>query len=110
MQTRCATPLHHLIITLHITRDIYNLSAPTFPRIFEQLDAIRSTAAFLRVPKDHSFRLDMLPDEASDSRSEGALLIGADPDEKPVGALDACGERCTDAGSGADADAALIHC
>ena len=90
MQTRCATPLHHLIITLHVTRDVNNLSTPALPRIFEQLDTIRSTAAFLRVPENHPFGLNMFPDEASDSRPEGALLVGADPDEEPVGALNAC--------------------
>lgn len=90
MQTRSATPLHHLIITLHVARDIYDLSTPTLPSIFEQLDAIRSTSTLLRIPQNHPFGFDMFPDKASDGRSEGTLLVGADPDEEPVGALDAC--------------------
>ena len=52
----------------------------------------------------------MLLDEAGDGWAEGAFLVGADPDEEPVGALDAGGERGADAGAGADADAALEHC
>jgi hypothetical protein len=45
----------------------------------------------------------------SQSRAKGALLVGSNPDEEPVGRLDAGGERGADAGAGADADAAGEH-
>lgn len=90
MQTRRSTPLHHLVITLRITRDIDDLSTPTLPRIFQQLNAVRSTTSLLRVPENHPFGLDVFPDESGNRGSEGALLIRAYPDQEPIGALDTC--------------------
>jgi hypothetical protein len=51
----------------------------------------------------------VLLDQACDGGSKGALLVGADPYEEPVGGLDAGGERGADSGAGADANAALEH-
>jgi hypothetical protein len=51
----------------------------------------------------------VLLDQAGDGRAKGAFLVGPDPDEEPVGALDAGGERGADACARADADAALEH-
>jgi hypothetical protein len=51
----------------------------------------------------------MLLDEAGDSGSESAFLVGADPDEEPVGGLDAGGKRGANAGACAYADAAFEH-
>lgn len=51
----------------------------------------------------------MLLDQAGDGGPKGALLVGADPDEEPVWALDAGRESGADAGTRADADAALEH-
>lgn len=90
MQPRRPTPLHHLVITLHITRDVDNFCSPALPCIFQQLNAIRPAAPLLRVPENHPFGLDMFPDETGDRRSESALLIRADPDQEPVGTLNAC--------------------
>ena len=110
MQPRCPAPLHHLIVPLHIARDVDDLSAPALPRIFEQLHAIRASAPLLRVPQDHSLRLDVLPDQPCDRGTKGSFLIRANPDQEPIGALDAGGECRADASAGADADAAFVHC
>ena len=110
MQTRRTTPLHHLIVTLHIACDVDDLGTPALPGIFEQLYAVRSTSSLLRVPQDHALRLDVFPDQPRDGGAKGALLIRADPDQEPVGALYACRECGADACSGTDTDAAFVHC
>ena len=110
MQPLRPTPLHHLIIALLITRDENNLCAEPRPRILQQLHRVGPAASLLRVPEDHALGLDVLLDEARDGGAEGAFLVGSDPDEEPVGGLDAGGERGADACAGADADAALEHC
>ena len=109
MQTSLPTPLHHLIIALLITRNEDDLGSPALPRLLQQLHAIWPTASLLRIPEDHAFGLDMLFDEGVDCGTEGAFLVGADPDQEPVGRLDAGGECGTNARSCADADSASVH-
>jgi hypothetical protein len=109
MQPRGSTTLHHLIIPLHIRRDENDFCAEARPRIFEQLHSIWPAAALLRVPEDHALGLNVLFDEAGDGWAKSAFLIGPDPDEEPVGALDAGGQGGTDTCAGADADAAFEH-
>jgi hypothetical protein len=109
MQSFFPTSLHHLIISLRIRRDENNFCAKPCPCVPQQLHGIGPTTTLLRVPKYHALGLDVLVDEAGDGRAKGALLIGSDPDEEPVGRLDAGGERGADAGAGADADAAGEH-
>lgn len=48
-------------------------------------------------------------DEARDGRPERALLVGADPDEEPIWALDAGRQRSADTGARADADTPAEH-
>jgi hypothetical protein len=50
MQPFFPTPLHHLIIPLHIRRDENDLRAKSRPCILQQLHRIRATATLFRVP------------------------------------------------------------
>jgi len=109
MKSLDPTPLHHLIIALHVTRNEYHLGLPPHPRLSQQGHGIGSAASLLRVPKDHALRLDVLVDEACNRGPERAFLVRADPDEKPVGGLYASRERSTNAGTSANADSALEH-
>jgi len=109
MQPLHPTPLHHLIIPLAITRDENNLGAKARPRIAQQLHRVRAAAALLRVPQDHALGLNVFFDHAGDGGPKGAFLVGSDPDEEPVGRLDAGGECGADSCARADADAAREH-
>jgi hypothetical protein len=48
-------------------------------------------------------------DELRNGRPERLLLVGADPDQVPIGALDACRQGSAETSAGADADAALVQ-
>ena len=109
MQAGGFAALHHFVVALPVTRDEDDLCAKARPRILEELHCIRAAAALLRVPQDHALRLDMIMDEGGDGGAECALLVGADPDEEPILALDAGRERRADARARADADAAFEH-
>lgn len=80
-----AATLHHLIIALHVGRDEDDLGSKTRPSLFQELHGIWSSSSFLRVPEDHSLRLDMLADQTRNRWSERFLLIRAYPDEEPKG-------------------------
>lgn len=105
----CVTALHHLIVALLVGRDEDDLGPEAVPRLLEQLDAVGPAAALLGVPQDPALRLDVLVDQARDGGAKGGLLVGADPDEEPVGALDAGRQRGADPGPGAYADSSLEH-
>jgi hypothetical protein len=109
MQPLLPTPLHHFVIALTVRRDENNLCAKPRPRISQQLHRIRASTSLFAVPEDHALRFNVLLDQAGDGGAESTFLVGADPDEEPVGGLDAGGERGADACAGADADAAFEH-
>jgi hypothetical protein len=52
---------------------------------------------------------DVVVDELRNCGTERLLLVGADPDQVPVGALDACRQSGAETSAGADADAALVQ-
>ena len=109
MHTLLGTSLHHLIVALAVARNEDDLSAESLPRISQQLHCVRTAAPLLAVPENHALGLDVLVNEACDGGAECALLVRADPDEEPVGRLDAGGEGGADASTGADTDAAFEH-
>jgi len=110
MHALLGTPLHHLIVALAVARNEDDLSAESLPCISQQLHGVRTATPLLAVPEDHALGLDVLMDETCDGGAECALLVGADPDEEPVGGLNAGGEGGADASTGADTDAAFEHC
>lgn len=84
--------------------------APALVRVSQEFHRVRSPAELLRVPEHPPLGLDVFLDQAADDRSERAHLVASDPDEEPVGALDARREGRADAGPGAHADAAFVQC
>ena len=70
-----ATPLHHLIIPLHIRRDEDDLSTEALPRIAQQGHGVRAPPALLRVPQDHALRRDVVVDQARDGWAERLFLV-----------------------------------
>lgn len=101
--------MHHLVITLAVGGDKDDFSTKAVPGIPEELDAIGSSPALLGIPEDHAVRFNVLCDEAGDGWAEGLFLVGSDPNQEPIGALDAGGKSRSDACSGADADSSLEH-
>lgn len=85
MHTLLGTPLHHLIVALAVTRNEDDLSAESLPCISQQLHCVRATTPLLAVPEDHALGLNVLVNETCDGGAECAFLVGADPDEEPVG-------------------------
>jgi hypothetical protein len=79
----CTATLHHLIITLHVGGNEYDLGPEARPRLPEEFHGIGASSSFLGVPEDHSFGLNVLVDQARYRWSEGLLLIRADPNEEP---------------------------
>src|SRR4051812_40555324 len=61
----CATALHHLVITLHVRSNENNLSPKAVPDFLEYLDSVWSSTTLLRVPKYHSFGLNVFVDQTS---------------------------------------------
>lgn len=60
--------------------------------------------------KVHSpLRSNMSVDQARNSRSEGLLLVATNPNKEPVGTLKARRQCCSDAGTCADTNAALVE-
>ena len=49
-------------------------------------------------------------DESADSRAERLFLVASDPDQIPIGGLQARRERGPETGTGADTDTTLIEC
>lgn len=78
-----ATSLHHLIISHHIARDENHLRAESVPRIAQQLHRVGAPTSLLTVPENHALWRDVVVNQRSDDGPKGALLIGANPDEKP---------------------------
>ena len=76
--------MHHLVVAQLVGRDEDDLGPEAYPRLLEELHGIRPSTLLLRVPEDHSLRLDVLVDETRDRWSKGSFLIGAYPDEEPT--------------------------
>lgn len=79
----CTATLHHLIITLHVGGNEYDLGPKAHKRSFEELHRIWSSSLFFRVPENHSLRLDVFADQTRYCWPKCFLLIRAYPDEEP---------------------------
>lgn len=77
--------------------------------LLEDLHCVWTTAAQLAIPKHQALWSNVPVDETGDSGTKGLLLIRADPDQEPVGGLQASREGSADAGSGADADTSVVQ-
>lgn len=109
MQRTCATALHHLVIALHVARNEDDLCLPHVPSFLEQIHNIRTSASLLTIPQYHTIRLDIIVDQTSDRRPERPLLIRSNPNEKPVGRLNAGRQGSTDTCACTDTNAATEH-
>jgi hypothetical protein len=101
------TPLHDLRVTLVIGSDEDDLSLPFTVGILDELHNVGAATTLLTVPtvtvtlavtsawrrngflQAETLRAEVVVNEFGDGRTEGLLLVGADPDEIPVRALDA---------------------
>lgn len=106
---RLLAPLHKLLIALEIRRNKHDLSTKALIRLLHKLHHIRPPTPLFRIPETHPLRLDPLLDQAADRRPERLLLVGADPDEVPVLALQTCREGGTETCAGAYADPASVE-
>ncbi len=85
MHTLLGATLHHLVVALAITRNEDDLCTKSLPSVPQQLHGIRATTTLLAVPENHALGLNVLVDETSDCGAKSTFLVGADPDEEPVG-------------------------
>jgi len=101
-------PLHKLLVTLVVRGDKYNFSIPGLVDFSQYLKGVRSAFSGFGVPKDASLGAEIVVDERRNGRTEGFLHITSDPDQEPVGGLEACGESCAETSTGTHTDTSLV--
>lgn len=109
MHALLGASLHHLVIALLVAGDEDDFGSKALPRVSQQLHGVRSSAALLAVPENHALGFNVPVDEPRHGRAKGAFLVRPNPNQEPVGRLDAGGEGSPNAGACADTDSALKH-
>lgn len=119
--------MHHLVIALHVGGNENDLCPKTRPCVFEELHGIWSSSPFLRVPKYHSLRFDVVVNESAYRWAKSLLLVWTYPDKEPnrksdkgrkhvdefgvpIWALNTGGQRGPNTGSSANTDPSFKHC
>lgn len=102
--------LHDFAVADVVGRDEDDLRVPAVECLLEDLHCVWTAAAQLAIPEEKALRAYVAVDESGDGGPECLFLVGADPDEEPVGALQARREGSSNAGTCANAHAAVIQC
>ena len=85
------------------------LCTPCFVRFLNQAHRVRTATELLRVPKYTALRRDILDNQIMYRRAKCRNLVGPDPDQEPLVALDACREARAYACPRADTDTSAIY-
>jgi hypothetical protein len=81
---------------------------PTLVNFLEDFEGVRAAFPCLGVPEQSPFRANVIVDEVSDGWTESLFLIATDPNQEPVGWLQARGKSGAETSTSANSDAPFV--